>query len=51
MTLRPIPASFPLVSKFPSQCRHLFLDHFCTAGTAHTLLAGIDFVQPLQQQL
>lgn len=51
MTLRPIPASLPLMSKLSPQCCHLLLDHFCTPGAAHTLLAGIDFVQPLQQQL
>jgi hypothetical protein len=51
MTLRPIPASLPLVSKLPPQCCHLLLDHFCTPRAAHTLLAGIDFIQPLQQQL
>lgn len=49
--LQPIPAQVPWVRELPPQDCDLLLDHLGPAGPSYALLASVDLIQPLQQDL
>lgn len=51
MPLQPVSAQVAGVSELSPQDRDLLLDHLGPAGPSYALLARVDLIQPLQQDL